>query len=46
MPLSKGKGNESVSKNIKQLRKDGYKQTQAVAIAMRTAGRPKPKGKK
>lgn len=46
MPLSKGKGNASVSKNIKTEMKAGKPQKQAVAIAMRVAGRAKPKGKR
>jgi hypothetical protein len=41
MPLSKGKSNAAVSKNIKQLKKEGRPQDQAVAIAMRKAGRAK-----
>jgi hypothetical protein len=39
MPLNKGKGNEAVSKNISRLMDEGYKQDQAVAIALRTAGK-------
>lgn len=41
MPLSKGKSNKAVSKNISKLRHEGYPQPQAVAIAMNTAGRKK-----
>ena len=42
MPLAKGKSQEVVSKNISELRHSGYPQEQAIAIAMRKAGRPKP----
>ena len=35
MPLAKGK--KSISKNIKTLRSEGKPQSQAVAIAMKTA---------
>lgn len=46
MPLHKGKSQKAISKNIKELVKVGHPQNQAVAIAMRAAGKPKPKGKK
>jgi len=39
VPLKKGKKN--ISKNIRTLRKEGKKPSQAVAIALRTAGVPK-----
>ena len=42
MPLKKGKGDKVVSENIRELVHSGRPQKQAVAIAMRTAGRPKP----
>ena len=41
MPLSKGKSRKSISKNISTLRREGYPQRQAVAIALRTAGVPR-----
>ena len=43
MPLKKGKGQEVISSNIKELVETGRPVKQAVAIAMRTAGKPKPK---
>lgn len=41
MPLSKGKSDAAVSSNIKELMSSGRPQKQAVAIAMRQAGRGK-----
>jgi phage baseplate assembly protein W len=37
MPLRKGKGKKTVSSNVEELRKSGYPQKQAIAIAMATA---------
>ena len=41
MPLAKGKSNKTVSKNMRELKQSGKPQEQAVAIALRKAGRKK-----
>jgi hypothetical protein len=46
MPLDKGKSKAAISRNIKTEMAHGKKQDQAVAIALRVAGKSKPKGKK
>jgi hypothetical protein len=49
MPLKKGSAAQSrkgISSNIRAERRAGKPQRQAVAIAMRMAGKPKPRGKK
>jgi hypothetical protein len=46
MPLQKGKSDKVVGKNIKMLMAEGRPMKQAVAIAMRKAGKPKPKDMK
>jgi hypothetical protein len=46
MPLEKGKSDEVVSRNISELRHSGRPQNQAVAIAMKTAGRSKNQDEK
>ena len=42
MPLKPGKSDKVVGQNIRELVGSGKPQKQAVAIAMRTAGKPKP----
>ena len=46
MPLDPSKTDEAISKNISELRNTGRPQDQAIAIAMRVAGKPKPVGVK
>lgn len=47
MPLMKGSSKEVVSENIREMRKAGHPEDQAVAAAMRMAGKSKKKkGKK
>ena len=45
MPLKRGSSRKTISDNIRKLRREGYPQQQAVAIAMeqarRTGGRKK-----
>ena len=43
MPLAKGTSELTVGKNIATLRHEGSPEKQAIAIAERTAGKPKPK---
>ena len=46
MPLKKGKSKKIISSNVDELRRSGYPQKQAVAIAMATArGQRKRKAK-
>jgi hypothetical protein len=46
MPLKKGKSKKAIASNIRTEMRHGKPQRQAIAIAMRVAGMPKPrKGK-
>lgn len=45
-PLRKGKSRKAVSANIRKLRHEGYKQDQSVAIALRVAGKARPRKRK
>lgn len=42
-PLKKGKSDKTVSRNIAELRRSGRPQKQAVAAALRQAGRSRKK---
>ena len=41
MPLKKGSSDKIVSQNIREMVKAGHPRKQAIAAAMRSAGRPK-----
>ena len=44
MPLKKGSSKKTISENIRELRRSGRKQDQAVAIAMKKAGKSRRRG--
>jgi hypothetical protein len=44
MPLKRGSSAKTVSNNIRELRQSGRKQDQAVAIAMKKAGKSRRRG--
>lgn len=46
MPLKKGSSPKVISGNIREMMKAGHPHKQAVAAAMRQAGKPRPTPKK
>ena len=46
MPLKKGRGQKTISSNIRKLRHEGYPQRQAIAISMKKAGKARGRRKK
>jgi len=46
MPLKKGKASKTISSNIRLLMKEGKSRSQAIAIALSSAGKSKPAKKR
>lgn len=46
MPLTKGYGQKTISKNIRKMMREGRKQSQDIAIALTEARKSKRKGKR
>lgn len=45
MPLKRGKSKKTISSNIAELRRSGYDEAQAAAIAFNKAGKSRKKGR-
>lgn len=46
MPLKKGSSQETISENISEMIRSGHPRKQAIAAAMRSAGKSRPRKKK
>lgn len=46
MPLKKGSSQDTISENIREMIRSGHPRNQAIAAAMRSAGKPRKKKKK